>query len=170
MDLSPGKLKSYADAYGLRYSTGVEKGELVDKLISYRVSLIAHSQVSSLVYTTFRDRMDPYPQKMRYVVLDLETRTVHVKLFWAGFLQETFGPQAYHPSSGVLLTQCTPGPGSGPSRNAWIQFHTSVPFLAAGCRIKLEIPPSTPSNKYAADTTPISIQHATSTLFSTTTI
>lgn len=38
--LSLGKLKKYADAYNLRSDQIIEKDDLVDGLISYRVSLI----------------------------------------------------------------------------------------------------------------------------------
>lgn len=37
--LSLGKLKKYADAYNLRSDQIIEKDDLVDKLMSYRVSL-----------------------------------------------------------------------------------------------------------------------------------
>lgn len=38
--LSLGKLKKYADAYNLRSDQIIEKDDLVDKLMAYRVSLV----------------------------------------------------------------------------------------------------------------------------------
>ena len=50
--LSLGKLKKYADAYNLRFDQIIEKDDLVDRLMSYRVSLLPLSK-SSLVHTSY---------------------------------------------------------------------------------------------------------------------
>ena len=45
--LSLGKLKKYADAYNLRSDQIIEKDELVDRLIAYRVSLVVTIETAS---------------------------------------------------------------------------------------------------------------------------
>lgn len=47
--LSLGKLKKYADAYNLRSDQIIEKDDLVDKLMSYRVSLVSPIKITRLI-------------------------------------------------------------------------------------------------------------------------
>lgn len=50
--LSLGKLKKYADAYNLRSDQIIEKDDLVDRLMSYRVSLLFPTKtLHSLIHT-----------------------------------------------------------------------------------------------------------------------
>jgi len=66
--LSLGKLKKYADAYNLRSDQIIEKDDLVDRLMSYRVSLDVRIKTLSHVDTTCRDGTDAYHPRMRYLM------------------------------------------------------------------------------------------------------
>jgi hypothetical protein len=67
--LSLGKLRKYADAYNLRPDHIIEKDDLVDRLMSYRVGPTATIKIPhSLSITPGRDRTDVYLQRMRYVI------------------------------------------------------------------------------------------------------
>ena len=144
------ELVSYANAYNLHIND-CEKEAVVDRLISYRVSLIAPFKIPSRVNTLYRG-VDAYPQKMRCVVLDFEPQIVCVKPYWAGFLQEIFGPQSAHPSSPRDLRIYKAG-NPGPTSVAQIPIPSSTPFSAAGCRITMATSPlvDLPPDKYAAD-------------------
>ena len=96
--LSLGKLKKYADAYNLRSDQIIEKDDLVDRLVSYRVSRDIRIKTLLLIDTTCRDGTDAYHKRMRYVMRHLHRLIVHTKPSWAGFLQEVFGPKFDHPS------------------------------------------------------------------------
>ena len=160
------KLKNYADAYDLHHDQIIEKDDLVEKLMRYRVSLIVPIYTSSPINTSCRRLVGGCPEKMRYVLLDLEPWIVHVSLSRAGFLQEAFGPLALS-SPEPFFTADTPGTITK------AKIPSSIPFPATGCRTTRATSPLSadpPSNKYATDTTATSIQRTTSIFPSTTAI
>ena len=65
--LSLGKLKKYADAYNLRSDQIIEKDELVDRLMSYRVSSLALPNFSP-IHTPRRHKTGVCLQATRYVM------------------------------------------------------------------------------------------------------
>jgi len=65
--LSLGKLKKYADAYNLWSDQIIEKDDLVNKLMSYRVSPLSLSNLS-LIYTPRRAKTGVCLRGTRYVM------------------------------------------------------------------------------------------------------
>lgn len=63
MSLSLGKLKKYADAYNLRFDQIIEKDDLVDKLISYRVSPIVPEHIPPWLIPRAETERMPTPGK-----------------------------------------------------------------------------------------------------------
>lgn len=61
------KLKKYADAYNLRSDQIIEKDDLVDRLMSYRVSSIVTIYVP-FVNIPCRKKTGAYPQRTRYAL------------------------------------------------------------------------------------------------------
>ena len=97
--LSLGKLRKYADAYNLRSDQIIiEKDDLVDRLMSYRVSLAASIGIPHQLISYAEMEWVSTSGERGTWFRDLSRLIVHTKPSWAGVLQEPFGPQFVHTS------------------------------------------------------------------------